>query len=267
MALLCVGSVRGAPGATTLGLLMAGCWPRPAALVEADPAGGVLAARYGLGRSPGLAELAAAAQSHAPDAALWQAAQELPGGLGVVVAPESGEVTTGVLLDAAAALGTWCGQLDGSDVVADCGRLTTDTPTGPLLEAADAVLVAARPVAEELLPAAHRLHASGRRRRAAPLGLVLVGERPYGARDVEERLGVRVAGTLASDAKTAGMLRDGGSPHALRRSPLVRSVRSLVDAVCDRLGIAPPPPVSGGDTADDAAVGAATMREARGMAR
>src|ERR687891_2009388 len=129
MALVCVGSARGAPGATTLALCVAACWPRPVALVEADPGGGVLATRYGLGRSPGLADLASAVDNRAAPSTLWAAAQALPGGLGAVVAPESGEITAGILGDVAPGLGAWCRRLDEVDVVVDCGRFTSGAPT------------------------------------------------------------------------------------------------------------------------------------------
>jgi hypothetical protein len=99
MALVCVTAAHGAPGVTTLALLAAGSWPRPAVVVEADPSGGALAVRYGLGRTPGLADLAAAVDTHASVSALWSSAQSLPGGLRVVAAPESGEVTVGILDD------------------------------------------------------------------------------------------------------------------------------------------------------------------------
>ena len=81
---------------------------------------------------------------------------------------------------------------------------------------------------------------------AALLGLVLVGERPHGSREVTDQLGVRVLGVVADDARTARLLRQGGGARALRRSPLVRSVASLVDDLGDRLGIAPPHPTLGG---------------------
>src|SRR5918999_1087314 len=112
MALVCVTSVRAAPGASTLAVLAAACWPRPVALLETDPAGGALAVRYRLGRQPGLAGLAAAGRHEAPADALWANAQMLPGDLPVVVAPESGEVTTGILRDAGGVLAQWCRELD-----------------------------------------------------------------------------------------------------------------------------------------------------------
>jgi hypothetical protein len=237
VALICVGSVRGAPGATTLALVAAGSWPRPVVLVEADPAGGVIAVRYQLGRSPGLAELAAAARNHAAPDAIWNTAQSLPGGLPVVAAPESGDIVSGILTDVASALGTWCRQLDQPDVLVDCGRLTTSSPAIALVAAADAVAVTTRPTAEDLYPTAHRARALRLQVPHASVGLVLVGERPYGPAEVAAQLGVEVLGVVADDRHSAEALTGGGASRRLRRSPLVRSIAGVVDALAGRLSV------------------------------
>jgi hypothetical protein len=244
VALMCVGSVRGAPGATTVALCVAACWPRPVALVEADPAGGVLATRYALGRSPGLADLAAAVENHASSGVIWNTAQALPGGLPAVVAPESGEITGGILRDVAGSLGRWCASLDEVDVVADCGRVAADSAALGLVRAADAVLVVCRPRAEELYAAAHRLHAlagtdNGERPRGW-VGLVLVGRGPHGPDEVTAQLGVPVVGVIEDDPRAATAIRDGGSARVLRRSLLVRSVQGFVDELTARLGVGAP---------------------------
>jgi hypothetical protein len=248
VALVCVGSVRAAPGATTVALLLAGCWRRPAVLLEADPAGGVLAARYRLGRTPGLADLAAAVENHAARAAVWSSAQALPGGLPVVVAPESGDITGGILADVAGPLGEWCARLEDADVIVDCGRVGAGSSALGLAKAADVIAVVVRPRAEELYSAAHRVQALVQGA-DAPVGLVLVGDRPHGPDEITRQLGVRVLGVIADDPRAATALQDGGSARSLRRSLLVRSVQSLVDDLTGQLGIAPPPDVVGSGAA------------------
>lgn len=58
-----VGSVSGAPGVSSAALGLAALWPgNPGLLVEADPSGGVLAARFRLPHGPGTNDLAAAAR-------------------------------------------------------------------------------------------------------------------------------------------------------------------------------------------------------------
>jgi hypothetical protein len=233
MAVVCIGSVRGAPGASTLAVLAAACWPRPIALIEADPAGGALAVRYRLGRTPGLAGLAALVRHGADQEALWQHAQMLPGELPVVVAPESGEVTTGILRDCAPALAAWCSGLEDVDIIVDCGRLAYRDVNWPLCAGADETIVVARPRAEELYPAAHRLRAMVDDVPSA--GLVLIGDRPHSPAEITSQLGVQVRGVVADDAWAAGVLTVGGRSRGLRRSSLVRSVRSLVDDLMYRL--------------------------------
>jgi MinD-like ATPase involved in chromosome partitioning or flagellar assembly len=237
VALVCVGSAHGAPGATTLAVLAAGCWPRPVVLVEADPCGGMLAIRYGLGRTPGLADLAAAVGNHAAPAALWSAAQVLPGGLRVVVAPESGEIVSGILADAARALGVWCAGLGDADVVVDCGRFSPASAAAGVVAAADAVILAVRPTAEDLYPAAHRVRALAALAPRAVVGLVLVGSRPYDRGEVSGQLGVRVLGVVDDDAPAARIISNGGAARALRRSGLARSVAALVDDLTGRLDV------------------------------
>jgi hypothetical protein len=242
MALVCVTSVRAAPGASTLAVLAAACWPRPVALLEADPSGGALAVRYRLGRTPGLAGLAAVVRHEAPTEALWSHAQMLPGDLPVVVAPESGEVTTGILRDAAGALALWCRSLEDVDVIVDIGRFGVQDVTWPLCANADEILIVTRPRAEELYPVAHRYRAIAGEVRSA--GLVLVGDRPHGPGEIATQLGVDVHGVVADDPRAAGVLTFGGSSRGLRRSPLVRSVRTFVDELVDRLDLAIPEPAA-----------------------
>lgn len=238
MALICISSAHGSPGATTLALLAAGCWPRPAVVVEADPAGGVLAVRYGLSRTPGLADLAAAVDTHAPAPALWDAAQSLPGGLRVVVAPESGEVTVGILDDVAAPLARRCQRLEDVDMIVDCGRTLPGSPSVALMGSADAVLVVARSTADQLYPAAHRVHALAAETGSQHIGVVLVGGRPHRPEEVESQLRVRVLGVVDDDPRTARVFAaGGGAGRAVRRSPLVRSVQGLVDELARLLGM------------------------------
>lgn len=235
MALVCLGSVGAAPGVTTLSVLIAASWPRPAVLVEADPSGGVLAVRYRLGRSPGLAGLAAMVRQGAPPEAIWAYTQMLPGDLPVVVAPESGPVTTNILDDASHELARWCRHHQGVDIIVDCGRLAMRDVTWPLWAAADEMLLVTRPRADELYPVAHRFKALENHVRS--LGLVLVGDRPYRPEEIASQLEVPIRGTVADDPRAASVLATGGSGRTLRRSALVRSVRTLADALALRLGL------------------------------
>ena len=87
MTVLCVLSLKGSPGVTTLSCLLAATWPTagPVTVVEADRAGGDLAARFGLSSTVGWSSLAAAARRGGEDSPLEPHLQLLPGGLAVLV--------------------------------------------------------------------------------------------------------------------------------------------------------------------------------------
>ncbi len=150
MSMIVVGSVRSS-GATTLALALAASLER-SVLVEADADGGLLALRYGLGREPGLLSLAASRQVSVDG--ILDHAQRLPGGLPVVVAPESPERATHLLRSAGARLGGLLAAIDGLDVVVDAGRLGPSSPALCLVPPASVALIVARPRAEELVAAA-----------------------------------------------------------------------------------------------------------------
>lgn len=133
---------------------MAATWPqhRRCILVEADPFGGVIAVRYGLGDTPGLSSLAAVARRGLDDDAVWRHAQQLPGGVPVLIGPASADEAHVVLRDLAGAVAAWSAAQTDVDVVVDCGRLMPGTPAiGPLL-AAGAVMVLTRPTLDQLRP-------------------------------------------------------------------------------------------------------------------
>lgn len=231
--MIAIGSVRSG-GATTLALALAACLER-AVLVEADADGGVLALRYGLSREPGLLTLAASRQIAGE--AVLEHAQRLPGGLAVVVAPESPERATQVLRTASLRLAALLRGPLSLPIVVDAGRLSPSSPALPLVEAASVVMVAARPRADELVAGAERVASLGER-----AGLVLVGSGPYRAQDVAAQLGCPVLGSVADDARAARTLADGGSATVLARSSLVRSVRTLASSLAGAAGTSGAPP-------------------------
>lgn len=264
MSLVAVAAAKASPGVTTTAVALAAVWPRPRAvlLVEGDPAGGDLAARFGLGSEPGLVTLAAARRAAAAAATVAAHAQALPGGLRVVAGPPAAE-------QAAAALGllgpellAGLAGLEGIDVLADLGRLDPASPALPVARAADLLVLVARPVLAELQHLAWR--AAALREGCRALALLLVGSGPYPPGEVAKALGVEVVGTLPADPHGAGLL--GGVPAGaarLRQAPLVRAARTLVDALVPRL--VPPPGTAAGGAAPPArttrTAAPATMRE------
>jgi hypothetical protein len=247
MSLLGLCSAHGSPGVTTTVLALAGTWPeeRRCLVVEADPSGGMIGARYSLGDTPGLSSLAAVARRGLNNEAVWSHAQELPGGVPVLVGPASADEAHAVLRDVASVLAAWCTTQRDVDVIVDCGRAGPGAPTLGMLAAADVAMVATRSSVDQLRPAAHRLaalEASG-----AAASLLLVGDSPYGPDEVAATLQVEVAGVVGWDPRTAAILTGArGAVRGLRRSPLVRSAATLAGQLTSGSGdsddVEPAPP-------------------------
>jgi hypothetical protein len=218
-------------------------WPRRVLLVEADPAGGDLAARFHLPPEPNLVSLGMVARRGqlTPDE-VWGHTQRLPRGLEVLTGLRAGDQARGLgrlwsLLPQALS------QLE-VDVLVDCGRLAADTAAWDLARRAELVVLLARPSVEGVLHLANRLEALGRLGVAGEV--VLVGEQPFDRGGVRQALAgegitAPVRGVLADDPRGAAML--GGHPGRERwlerASPLVRSARGLAADLLERLSHAP----------------------------
>ncbi|MGH9069039.1 MAG: hypothetical protein ACRD0J_16365 [Acidimicrobiales bacterium] len=233
MSLWAFASLSGSPGVTTTAVLAGACAARRALVVEADPFGSALSARFGLAPRPGLSTLVAARRDRSPEAP-WAHAQVLPGGLEVLVGLPSVAQTLALHGDWAE-LGETLAALDGL-AIADMGRLLPGPPAPlALARAAQALAVVVRPSIAEAarvraaLPLLHALNEN--------LGLVVIGRHPYGPEEVSRATGVEVFGVLADDPAGAGLAGGRtGSPRALRRSALVRSVAGLVRDMETRAG-------------------------------
>lgn len=234
MSLISLCSVHGSPGVTTTTVALAASWPadRRCLLVEADPFGGVIGARFGLGQTPGLSSLAAVARRGLDRETVWGHAQQLPGGVQVLVGPASPDEARAVLRDLAGILAEWSSGESGIDVIVDCGRIGPGSVGHELLTRADVTLVATRPKLDQLRVVAHQL--ASLRMSAANVQLLLIGDRPYGTREVASTFHAEVAGMIAWDPRTAAILEGGaGSAGDLRRSPLVRSAATLAAQLAD----------------------------------
>lgn len=220
-------SVRGAPGVTTTALAAAAVWPqeRRARLIEADPAGGVLASRYSLSEQTGTASLAAAARRVSRPEIVDQHSQELPGGLPVVLAPTSASHAASSLAVLVRQLPRMLQDDEDTDTLIDCGRVFPGSPAWTLAKAADRVLLVTPPTAEALSTA--RYATAEWRTSIDPLQVVVVGSSPYGPREVAMFLGHPTT-AIAHDPRAAAALSGNRSARSLPRSALVRSVRTLV---------------------------------------
>jgi hypothetical protein len=251
-------SFKGSPGVTTSALAMAACSPTRAQpiVVECDPAGGDIFARFRLEAVPGLVSLAAAARRSVEPGVLVQHTQRLPGGLPVVIGPPGaeqaraalGEITQGqtAVLRAAA-------DQDTMVVIADCGRVDPDSPALPIVRAADALVLLVHARDDELAHVATRLDTAARWTRKPCL--VLVGD-GYPTSEVARVLGISIMGRIPHDPKGAAILS--GTSRAgrgLERTPLGRAAAFLWSPLSPPPTLAPagsqpntkpvPPPRSG----------------------
>jgi hypothetical protein len=231
MTVVSFGSVRSC-GVTTLALPLATTWPpqRRLVLIEADPAGGTLAAGSGWPAEPSLMSLAAAVRRGGEPALVWEHCHQLPGGAAVLAGPSSAD-------HARSALGMAGGLLDrlgelGADVLVDCGRLDPASAALGLWERADRVLLAVRPRLADL----HALAGWLEGRPSDRLGLVTVGDGPYPDSEIADALGLPVLARLPWDPDAAsGLVLVPASSRELRLAPLVRAARTLADRFATEL--------------------------------
>ena len=233
MSLLVFGSLKDAPGVTTLVTCVAYQWPRHrrVAVVEADADGGSVAPRFGLHpERPSLASFVAVSRHGLSEAEFWSACQRLPGGPPVLVAP--GGASTGAALDQVD-FGALDRSLRDTDLLVDAGRLRAAEPQARLCEQADFVVAVVRPQFESLAMLLDRAEGLSARR---PLLAVVIGNGPYPAGEIDTALrqttGDRawVLATVSDDSRGAAALAgDGRRERALRRSLLARTVRPVTD--------------------------------------
>jgi MinD-like ATPase involved in chromosome partitioning or flagellar assembly len=196
--LIAVCSLKGSPGVTTLATALGARWPAQEnpIVVEADPAGGDLMARFRLPDSPGLVSLAAAARRSTDPTLLFQHAQPLPGGLRVILGPvgaEQSRAALSALTNSGASVLRRAADLPEAIVIADCGRVDPDSPALPIIRVADAMLLVARPHDDELAHVSIKLQTAQRWSRKPCF--VLIGD-GYPTREVSQVLGIPVMGRV-----------------------------------------------------------------------
>lgn len=224
--MVALGSVRSC-GVTTVSLALAATWPpeRRMLLVEADPAGGTLAAASGWPAEPSQVSLAASARRGGDPSLVWEHCHRLPGEAAVLAAPALGEQARSALGMLGPLLGR-LGELDG-DVLVDCGRLDAGSPGVELWERAARRLLVVRPRLADL-----QALASWSENRSPDLraDVVTVGEGPYPDGEVTEALGLEVLARMPWDPDAAeALLSVPASARQIRLAPLVRAARTLAD--------------------------------------
>jgi Mrp family chromosome partitioning ATPase len=235
-------AVKGSVGVTTAALTLAAVWPEgrgAPVVVECDPGGGDVAARFGLEVIPGVVSLAAELERSGPAGPGEQVGghtQELPGGLRVLVAPTSPEEMRLPLERLAEDLPRLA--LGEVDLIVDCGRLEASamrqrTAILRLIQRCGLMVVVVRPELAALqhlnvwLPTLRSLD-------VAILAL-LSGRGPYSAEEIGETMDLRVIGALPHD-RTAADVVGGASGSRPDRSALFRAARPAGAAIAAVLG-------------------------------
>jgi hypothetical protein len=238
MTVLALASAKGAPGVSTSALLLAALWPQ-ALLVEVDPWGGDLRCRLTdatggpLRPEVGVVSLLSAHNltGVVTDRSLTGHAQQLPGGLSVLVGPGSpaqAEALRGLWPQLAVAV-----QASADPVVLDAGRIDGHGETYlQLLRATSRVLLVARADLASLVHARDlldRLAGQG-----VPAEVLLIGT---GADrdDVTRAVDSRPVHLLPDDPAAARALTAGQWSRRLDRSPLVVAGRRLVTTLMQQL--------------------------------
>jgi hypothetical protein len=245
--IIAIGGWRGV-GATTTGLLLASwlaefggaCW-----LIEADPAGGVLAGRMGLPPSAiGGLERVAFPSDDVPFEQALRAVALPSAGLTIVSAPAD-PFRAHACHRPRRPWQRSLRELD-ADVVVDVGRIRAGTPAWPLLTVADAVVLVGTAEVVSVVSSVEWIDALGRVS-TEDVGLdegiarLVVVDAPGGqnfARSVlRSELGDRFAGWIPWDVTAVDLLHRGVavSSRGMRRSSMVEAgealARHLVEAV------------------------------------
>ncbi|MFD9511168.1 hypothetical protein [Streptomyces mirabilis] len=246
MSVIALAGCSGAPGVTTTALALLLTWPlepgRKVILAECDPDGG--AVLHGLlqgtlGDRYGLRNLSVAARKGELQEAFWRQLIDLSSEDSKAESPRDRLLLPG-LTDPAQAAGlgpVWEPLADmltgidalpvhGHDVLIDLGRSGAFGPSSVVLaQRADAVVVVVRNTLRCLQAAQPRVEAL--EERTGDVGLIVIGEGPYPAGEVQRVLGVPVVATLPYAPKEARVLSDGAEqPRHFTRSALMKAART-----------------------------------------
>jgi MinD-like ATPase involved in chromosome partitioning or flagellar assembly len=238
-------SAKGAPGATTAAMLVASLWPRPALLVDADPAGGDIALRLPspegrpLDQSTGMLSLLPLARRAITGEQVLAHAQRVLGG-GEVIAGLSGPEQATAAGPVWAALIDVLRDVDDRDVMIDLGRLSVGSAVLPMAARADLAVLVTRDTVSGVVAARARLRAlvpalTDAQGAGPQLGLIVQGDSDREANSAASVIRgefprVQDYGRLAWDPVGVRMF-DGEHVGRPERSLIVRSGREIVTAV------------------------------------
>lgn len=186
--IITVGSIRGAPGATSWALLLGAAWPREfverRVVLEADPAGGVVGARYGLGVEPGAVRMVTGIRRNGTTSVqLDGVGREVDANLFVVPGPESGEQARPVWTEGAPSVAARLERDPGVWLV-DVGRMDDSNPSLAFVDHATLAVVVVGPRPEDLVQLPSRVVSL--RDRCPSVAVIVSGRCVFGADEIEE---------------------------------------------------------------------------------
>ena len=202
MTVVALCSLKQSPGVTTLALALTAVLSERSAgvtMVEADPAGGDLAASIGFPSDPGLVTLAAEARRAGAWPDVTGHCVPLASGGQLVAGPDDAGQATAAIAHLGARLVAALRTASTHSVV-DCGRWAPGAPTDRIMRDADRVVVGLHPTVSGV---SHLLAAAGSLARLAPgkLSLFLASSHPYGADEVTEATDLPVDVVLPIDRR------------------------------------------------------------------
>lgn len=251
MATILMLSVCGSPGLTTAAVAATRRWDRNSILLEADTsrASAILAGylKGAVSSKKSLINLAVASaqtghidfndlwaqlqpldSDHIQDATQWV----LPGLMDPKSAPSLDHLW-GEIMSAADTF-----ESAGTDVLIDAGRWQLGDARSAILRSADAVLLVARPTMPDAFAIRARLddirstlNDIGHEDHLSLLAIEKPGSK-YPPAEVASSLGLKLAGTLPWDDKSATVFSDGAhvtNPARFEKQPYIRAVDSLVE--------------------------------------
>ena len=233
-----VGSVRGSPGVTSWSLLLAAGWPNTFAgervVLEADPDGGVLGARYGLGVEPGVVSfLVALRRSSGP--AEVDAHGRRVGDVWLVPGPETGEQARSVWSSSAADV---VERIVGDDRlwVVDAGRLHTANPAVVFAERSVVTVLVSGARPEDLVQLPARVMALSAVGRVAVL---IVGRSGYRVDELVEFLGTPLVWSVDVNTELPQLAGQLLAPGRARRSWVWRQAVDIAGGIAAAVPVPP----------------------------
>lgn len=230
-------SVGGAPGVTSWAVLLAAAWPSEMdverVVLEADPDGAVLGARFGIGIEPGASTLvssARGAQTLTP--VMEEYGRRVDEDVWLVPGPESAEAARQLWSIPSAAENVAAAAAADSRIwFVDVGRSRPNGSLAPFFERSALSLVLCRPEHDSLVQVPSRV--STLKRTAPAVGVVCVGKPSYSLDDLQPFFGSDATWTVEASPQLVDASRQVWSERRVRRSQLWRSVVSVAAAIAD----------------------------------